>query len=206
VPGVVSVTVKVFPFVMICGEFGALAPDGCEVHATLCGAPDWLSWSTKLIVLFTPTTTVKVAGWKFRDWSAPTFWGITTVTGSALLELELDIVVTDPDNEVDPDDEAEDDGDDDCDDTLLVVEAVAVDVAPPLSTWNSRTWARKGFNTVPSDAVTVGLDRAIVTSQILPFCTEEPPSVAPIELHIEVGTMAASGESSESAVGSLLLG
>jgi hypothetical protein len=205
VPGAVRVTVNVWPAVMIIGESGALAPEGWVSQWTLCGAPDWLSWSTKLIVLLTPTTTVMLAGWKLSDWSAPTFCGITTVTGSAAPELELDADVADPDDELDAVDEEEEDegeGDEDWEDTLLDGDVLTVDVVvlPPLSTWNSRTWAKKGFSTVPSEAVIVGVGLAIVTSQMFPFCTEEPPSVAPIELHIEVGTTAAScGSSGESA-------
>jgi hypothetical protein len=58
---------------MIAGESCTFAPDGWDVQWTSWGAPDWLSLSMKVIVLFTPTTTVKVEGWKFRLWSVPTF-------------------------------------------------------------------------------------------------------------------------------------
>jgi hypothetical protein len=127
------------------------------------------------------------------------------------LESEADIVVV-ADEEPDADglvDETEEDGDD-CEDELeagvLAVDVVVL-LVPPLSTWNSRTWAMNGFSTVPSEPVMVGVDLGIVTSQMLPFCTDEPPSVAPIELHIEVGTIAAScGERSESAVAAPPLG
>ena len=42
----------------------------------------------KVIVLFTPTTTVNVEGWKFRDWSLPTFSGMITVTPVLLDEFD----------------------------------------------------------------------------------------------------------------------
>jgi hypothetical protein len=69
------VTVKVFPFVMTIGEFGALAPEGCEVHTTLCGA--LVSWSLKVTVV--PEATVSVDGEKLRDVSEPTPCGIAMV-------------------------------------------------------------------------------------------------------------------------------
>jgi hypothetical protein len=87
------VTVKVFPFVMICGEFGALAPDGCEVHATLCGA--LASWSLKVMV--EPAATLRVDGEKLRLWSEPTPCGIVTVwapPAAELLEDEELVAVT----------------------------------------------------------------------------------------------------------------
>jgi hypothetical protein len=67
------VTVKVFPFVMTIGEFGALAPEGCEVHTTLCGA--LVSWSLKVMV--EPAATLSVDGEKLRPVPAPC--GIVTV-------------------------------------------------------------------------------------------------------------------------------
>jgi hypothetical protein len=99
VPGVVSVTVKVWPAVIISGEFWTDAPEGTVCHVTLWGAPDWLSWSTKVTVV--PGATLRVEGWKLRDWSLPTFCGITTVTApedadeveDAALEDELVVVV-----------------------------------------------------------------------------------------------------------------
>jgi hypothetical protein len=92
--------VKVWPALIVIGESVAPAPEGWVSQWTLCGAPDWLSWSTKLIVLLTPTTTVMLAGWKLSDWSAPTFCGITTVTAAELEE---------PDDDADEDEEEEDD-------------------------------------------------------------------------------------------------
>jgi hypothetical protein len=91
VPGVVSVTVNDWPAVIVTGESFAPAPEGWVSQWTLCGAPDWLSWSTNVSVLLTPTTTVNEAGWKFSDWSAPTFCGMTTVSGlpEPLAPLEL---------------------------------------------------------------------------------------------------------------------
>jgi hypothetical protein len=95
VPGVVRVTVNVWPALIVIGELGALEPLGWVSQWTLCGAPDWLSWSTKVTVLFTPTTSVKLDGWKFSDWSAPTFCGITTVAplpvGPPLEPLDDDV-------------------------------------------------------------------------------------------------------------------
>jgi hypothetical protein len=67
------VTVKVFPFVMTIGEFGALAPEGCEVHTRLCGA--LVSWSLKVMV--EPAATLSVDGEKLRPVPAPC--GIVTV-------------------------------------------------------------------------------------------------------------------------------
>jgi hypothetical protein len=99
VPGVVRVTVKVWPAVIISGEFWTDAPEGTVCHVTLWGAPDWLSWSTKVTVV--PGATLRVEGWKLRDWSLTTFCGITTVTApedsdeveDAALEDELVVVV-----------------------------------------------------------------------------------------------------------------
>jgi hypothetical protein len=80
------VTVKVFPFCMIGWELGALAPDGCDVHATLCGA--LVSWSLKVIV--EPAATLSVAGEKLRAVFEPTPCGITTVYEPPPAELEDD--------------------------------------------------------------------------------------------------------------------
>jgi hypothetical protein len=77
----VSVTVKLWPAFIISGEFATLAPAGIVSHVTLWGAPLWLSWSTNVTVV--PGATVTLAGWKFSDWSAPTFWGIVIVIEEA---------------------------------------------------------------------------------------------------------------------------
>jgi hypothetical protein len=94
VPGVVSVTVKLWPAFIISGEFATCAPVGIVSHVTLCGAPLWLSWSTNVMVV--PAATVRFSGEKFSDWSAPTFCGITTVIAEVELEPDED-VVTEPD-------------------------------------------------------------------------------------------------------------
>ena len=57
---------------------GLAAPAGTVVNHTLCGAT--LSWSSKVIVLFTPTHTVIADGWKFSVIVSPTPCGMTTVT------------------------------------------------------------------------------------------------------------------------------
>jgi hypothetical protein len=54
---------------------GALAPEGWEVHATLCGAE--ASWSLNVIV--EPAATLSVAGEKLSAVFEPTPCGITTV-------------------------------------------------------------------------------------------------------------------------------
>jgi hypothetical protein len=82
---------------MICGEPAGLAPEGTLVHTTSCGAPLWLSWSAKVTTV--PGATVTLAGEKFSDWSAPTFWGMTIVTAPpegaevAVVEVEVGVLV-----------------------------------------------------------------------------------------------------------------
>jgi hypothetical protein len=40
-----------------------------------------------------PGATVTLAGWKFSDWSVPTFWGMTMVTAPPEAGAELDTAV-----------------------------------------------------------------------------------------------------------------
>src|ERR1700721_2997198 len=87
VPGTVSVTLKVWPWLMVMLEFAKCAPAGKVTHVTLCGAT--VSLSKKVIVV--PAATVRFSGSKFSfaDW-VPTFSGITTFV--VLLELEPDVL------------------------------------------------------------------------------------------------------------------
>jgi hypothetical protein len=68
VPGTVSVTLKVLPMVMTCGEAAGLAPVGTESHTTSCGAE--VSWSEKVTTV--PGVTVTVAGEKLSAMLSPT--------------------------------------------------------------------------------------------------------------------------------------
>ena len=56
-------------------ESKMLAPDGTLVEVTVCGA---VSVLTHVTVLFTPITTVMLAGEKFSEWLDPSPSGIVT--------------------------------------------------------------------------------------------------------------------------------
>jgi hypothetical protein len=76
---------------MTSGEFAGFAPEGELVHCTSWGAPLWLSWSMKVMVV--PGATVTLAGEKLSDWSFPTFWGMTMVTAPAAVEVLAAVLV-----------------------------------------------------------------------------------------------------------------
>ena len=71
-PGTVSVTVNVCPWFII-PESNLVAPEGTLIDVTVCCSA---SRSLHTMVLFTPTTTVMIEGWKFSDSLLPTPYGM----------------------------------------------------------------------------------------------------------------------------------
>jgi len=101
-----------------------VAPLGIARDLTVC----WTgSRSFHTIVLFTPTTTLIIEGWKFNDTSEPTPSGRTTVTDAPdLVLVELEVVVREVVLELVFVDEVVVEEDEVVRDELVVVELVVV--------------------------------------------------------------------------------
>ena len=71
-------------------ESNFAAPTGTLIEVTVCCSA---SRSSQTIVLFTPITTVRLEGWKFKDSLSPTPNGIVMYTVESYVRFEVFEVV-----------------------------------------------------------------------------------------------------------------